>query len=178
MNKYEKGKIYKIVNDDIPDKVYYGSTIGKLNIRFSNHNNSYNTCSSKILFEKGQPRIELVEEYPCSSKRELLVRERFYIENNECVNIKIPSRTHGEYHRIWYTENKEKVLNRVKEYSKIHREDKKLYATNYYHKNIEIIKKKREEKIQCECGFISVKSNLKRHKKSKKHLEFENKIDI
>ncbi len=161
MNKYENGKIYKIVNDDMPDKVYYGSTIGKLNHRFSNHNNSYNTCSSKILFEKGQPRIELVEEYPCSSKRELEVRERFYIENNKCVNKCIPTRTQKEYREI--PKNKEIM--------------KKL-SFNHYQKHKERIKKHRQEKIECECGSIIARGHISEHKKSKKHLEFENKIDI
>ena len=161
MNKYENGKIYKLVNDDMPDKVYYGSTIQKLSVRFSGHKSESKrkNKSSKILFEKGEPRIELIEDYPCSSKIELEKRERFYIENNKCVNKCIPGRTN-------------------KEYFKFHREDRLLYANNYREKHKERIHRQKKEKFNCECGGRYVCSSKARHKKTKKHLEFENKIDI
>jgi hypothetical protein len=163
MNKYENGKIYKIVNDDIPDKVYYGSTIKKLYKRFSGHKYESKiknkTITSKELFEKGEPRIELVEEYPCSSRKELEVRERYYIENNKCVNKTIPTRTDEEYF-------------------KSHREEAKLNSHRYREKHKERINEKQKEKFNCECGGKYTYSSKARHKKTKKHLEFENKIDI
>jgi len=157
MNKYEKGKIYKIVNDDMPDKVYYGSTIRKLNHRFCGHNKSYNYCMSKILFEKGEPRIELVEDYPCSNKRELEKRERFYIENNECVNKHIPTRSRKEYREK--PENKK----RQKEYWAV--PENKNRQKEYERKRLSF-------KITCECGSIISKKHIARHKKSIKHKNF------
>ena len=156
MNKYEKGKIYKIVNDNMPDKVYYGSTIQKLNDRFNNHRciNNNNT-RTKELFEKGEPRIELVEDYPCSSKIELEKRERFYIENNKCVNKTIPTRSRKEYREK--PENKK----RQKEY---------WAAPENKNRQKEYERKRLSFKITCECGSIISKKHIARHKKTKKHL--------
>ena len=91
MPDYSKGMIYKIYNDSIPDKVYYGSTIQPLHKRLYLHKKLDSNCSSKILFPGG--KIVLVEKFPCKDKIELLQRERYYIENNECVNKRIPNRT-------------------------------------------------------------------------------------
>ena len=91
MAVYRYGKIYQIVNDEMPGVRYFGSTTMSLNTRFNNHRsdfNNYRNKSSQQLFEYGIPRIELIEEYPCECKRELEERERFFIENNECVNKK------------------------------------------------------------------------------------------
>lgn len=110
MPDYSKGKIYKIYSGDL---CYYGSTTMRLSARIYKHR------ERKIKYENGtragnlsvfqvlnRPdyKIELVEEYPCSNKRELLLRERFYIENNNCVNINIPGRTKSE----WQKANKDK----------------------------------------------------------------------
>ena len=97
-NKYERGKIYKLVNDEFPDLVYYGSTIMKLNKRLSDHKYVSKTKnnSSKILFSKGECKIILVENYPCKSKLELLKKERINIETNKCINKVIPTRNKKE----------------------------------------------------------------------------------
>ena len=52
-NKYQNGKIYKIVNDSIPG-VYYGSTIKTLEERLRGHKNDCkkNNCSSSELFKQ------------------------------------------------------------------------------------------------------------------------------
>jgi len=149
MNKYQNGKIYKLFCNE-SNLVYYGSTTQSLNDRLCQHRtNKKGTCISKIMIN---PQIELLEDFPCNTKKELEVRERFYIENNECINMKIPGRTNKE----WIDDNKEIFKQKRKEVNK-----------NYREKNKEI--------IECECGKILSKLNLTRHKKSKKHLEFEAK---
>tara|TARA_Y100000114_G_C11472102_1_gene191321 strand:+ start:82 stop:411 length:330 start_codon:yes stop_codon:yes gene_type:complete len=59
------------------------------------------------LFEKGTPKIVLLEEFECKSKYELETRERWYIENTKCINTKIPTRTSKEYKKMYYHKNKE-----------------------------------------------------------------------
>ena len=215
MNKYQNGKIYKLFCNE-SNLVYYGSTITTLKHRLSQHRtNKKGTSISRIMIN---PQIELLEDYPCNSKKELEVRERFYIENNECINMKIPGRTNKE----WIDDNKEILKQKKKEYYKLNKEklnDKsKKYRENnkdkmkelnqkYYEmnkeKHNEYSKKKHKEnmkdetyrikkndkgkiwreenpdyfkeKIVCECGSIVSKCNLPRHKKTKKHLEFESK---
>ena len=122
MVNYQNGKVYKLVCNTT-GFVYYGSTCEiTLARRLADHKTKYNQkkqlTSSKII-ENGNYGIFLVEMYPCNSRDELNMRERFYIENNECVNKMIPIRTKEEktlrikeynakYHPLFYEKNKEK----------------------------------------------------------------------
>lgn len=154
MPDYTKGKIYKIVNDELADLVYIGSTVQPLKTRLCEHRKhskkEYMNLSSKILFTVGKPKIILIQEYPCNNKTELEQRERYYIENIKCVNKNIPCRTKEEY----YKDNKEHILQK---------------SLLYYLKNHKEINEKRKEKIICECGRETAKNCLYRHKKSKIH---------
>jgi uncharacterized protein (DUF2344 family) len=95
MKDYSKGKIYRLTCKDL-DLVYYGSTIQTLEKRLDKHLNDYRAyiqekeysryCSSFKLVEAGEVAIELIMDYPCSSKRELEELEQTYIENDDCVN--------------------------------------------------------------------------------------------
>ena len=117
MPNYELGKIYKIVNDNIPGKVYYGSTSQKyLSTRFSRHKHKNNKCTSRELFIVEGARIELVETFPCNSVYELKNRERYYIENYECVNKKVPNRTQSELERNPEQKEKKKKKREKKNY--------------------------------------------------------------
>ena len=99
MNKYNRGKIYKITCSE-NDLVYYGSTTKTLKIRLSKHKSAYklyleerhNYMTSFEIMKYASAKIELVEDYPCNTKKELLEKERFYIENNICCNSDIPGR--------------------------------------------------------------------------------------
>ena len=97
MNRYEKGKIYEIVDVGY-NKRYIGSTCEMLSKRMERHRKDYysylrnnlNTCtkSLEIFKEYGidNVKIQLIEYYPCKSKEELLQREGYYIKNIDCVN--------------------------------------------------------------------------------------------
>lgn len=90
------GKIYKI---SIGGMTYYGSTVKPLHVRFIRHKTSYNrwkaghkvsNCKSFEIFDKYgiyEPKIELVENYPCYSKKELRIREQYYFDTMECINV-------------------------------------------------------------------------------------------
>jgi predicted GIY-YIG superfamily endonuclease len=94
--KYEKGKIYKLV-DNTNGNIYIGSTIQSLSKRKSQHKEIKNKCKSKLIINNGDYDIILIENYPCSSKEELFARERYFIENIECINKMIPGRTKKEW---------------------------------------------------------------------------------
>ena len=92
------GKIYKISVDGL---TYYGSTIQSLKQRFSLHKSQYkrwksgikyeSKCASFDIFDKygiDKLTIELVEEYPCETKKDLLIREQYYHDNMVCINVK------------------------------------------------------------------------------------------
>lgn len=89
MPDYSKGKIYKIYSNSV-DLVYYGSTTQSLKDRLSGHEHSDGCSSKKIITTTNDYKIELVENYPCSSKYELELRESYYIENNKCINDALP----------------------------------------------------------------------------------------
>ena len=99
MADYNKAKIYKLINDSMPGKIYYGSTIKLLCQRLSTHKyeSTRKNTSSKSLFESGQVKIELVENFPCENKEQLLKREGYFIRNNPCINKRIPGRTQNEW---------------------------------------------------------------------------------
>ena len=148
MNKYIDGKIYKIVNDEL-SLTYYGSSYKLLHERFYHHKSTSKdikkNISSKILFSTDfQPQIFLVESFPCNTKLELEKRERYYIENNECVNKNIPTRTKKEY--LEHNKDKKKEYDR-KHYLK-NKEKKNKYSIDYQNKNKEKILAKKKEEYQ------------------------------
>ena len=91
--KYDNGKIYKISSKH-SDKVYIGSTCQKLNLRFSLHKSNYKLRKYNVsvhnLFDLGDCKIELIENYPCKNRKELEMREGWQQKNNKnCLNIRI-----------------------------------------------------------------------------------------
>lgn len=86
-NKYNDGKIYIIRSPNI-DRVYIGCTTRLLKQRMKEHNKVSNVCSSIDIIKAGGAYIELLENYPCNTKQELLNRERYHIinNNNNCCN--------------------------------------------------------------------------------------------
>lgn len=142
MVDFQLGKIYKIVSGDF---AYIGSTCEQnLETRMTSHKNYFNRWTKddslryitafKVL-ENNDAAIVLLELYPCNTRHELHVRERFHIENNICVNKTIPTRNPQEYKKIWYEANKEKIKEKSRNYHHANKEDihlkQKLYRDNY-----------------------------------------------
>ena len=82
-NKYQRGKIYKIISNQTDD-VYYGSTIEiVLSNRLAKHRNNYKSWLSEKfpyitsfeIMKYSDAKIILVESYPCTSRYELIGRE-------------------------------------------------------------------------------------------------------
>ena len=99
MRNYSNAKIYKIVGGE---KTFYGSTLQPLHKRLSAHkvymkryDDGKNTryCSSYEVLAEPDCGIYLVEAFAtCKNSDELNARERYYVENNACVNSNIPGR--------------------------------------------------------------------------------------
>ena len=127
MPDYSKGKIYRLECNGL---FYYGSTVMSLAQRKAVHRMGKH-CSSKILFKMdGEVKIELIENYACSCKRELEEREQYYISNNECINTRKAFRTGQEaknYNDEWYQKNKDKV----KEWYQNNKEHRNEYMKQY-----------------------------------------------
>lgn len=147
MVNYNNGKIYKIV-DNTNGNIYIGSTTETLSRRLVCHRSKYKChllgkaeyVSSIEILKNNNYDIILIEKYNCNDKEELLARERYYIENNKCVNRLVPGRNHQNYkyyqsekskktskawyennkHTIrkkWVEENKEKIIQQKKVWS-------------------------------------------------------------
>ena len=162
---YQNGKIYRIVCSE-SGKQYIGSTCSTLTKRLHQHKkrNALGIgCSCKDFVD---PQIFLVEDYPCERKEQLLMRERFWMENTDCVNIKRPIVTKEEkvlldklYSIKNYKLNKDKILKKQRE----------RYCE---HKDTILAFKNR--KLMCECGTVLMYQNLSRHRRSHKHNSIMN----
>ena len=110
-------KIYKII-DNTNGNVYVGKTTQKyLSNRISTHRYDYKTNNkngsvSREIIKNGDYRVELIEETHDKS------RERYWIENTDCVNKIIPGRTAKE----WRKDNKDRLANYNKERYEKHRD--------------------------------------------------------
>ena len=164
------GYIYKIWDNDDPSLVYYGSTKQQVSIRMGKHREIKNACTSKIIIERNNYQYATIEKVEYEDKFELHNRERWYIENNICVNKCIPNQTQAE----WCKKNKQQLVEyrkknkqQMAEYRKKNKEKIAEKNKDYYEEN----KEKIAEKITCECGCIVRYDGMSDHKKTKKHLK-------
>jgi hypothetical protein len=143
MPNYQNSKIYKITGGGL---TYYGSTTQPLSKRLVQHKTekkrvNHKYCTSFQILDFEDCDICLVEYYPCNSKEELHKRERHYIENNECINKIIPSRTTKEY----YQEYKNKIKEQQKEYYRLNKDKISEQQTNYCETNKNKISEQKKE---------------------------------
>ena len=156
MNKYEKGQIYKIVSPDF-SKCYIGSTTEGLSRRLARHKASYHhirnnnkrkNCSSFMLFDEygiDNCKIYWVEDYPCSSKKELEAREGHHIQTTDCVNKVVAGRTRNEWNVEYREKNKDKLDEYYKQWKENNQEHLKEYRAKYYQDNKEHYQQKGKE---------------------------------
>ena len=145
------GSVYKITDGVLN---YYGSTQDPLRDRLTNHKSPTNKCSTNKM-NRDNLTIELVEFVEIE---QLKIRENWFIKNNECVNkhAAISSKEeklaqHRARSKKYYEANKQKCLasnvsSRIK--------------TGYY------------DKVNCGCGSIINKCEVRRHEQSKKHQKY------
>jgi len=122
LSRYQNGKIYSIRSHQT-DKYYIGSSCLDLCKRLYNHrvhykmylNKKYNYMSSFEIIKYDDHYIEIIEDYPCNTHRELQKREgelhRQY--KNEIVNRYLASNTieemkidQNKIHEEWQIKNK------------------------------------------------------------------------
>jgi hypothetical protein len=202
MPNYSNGVIYKIIQRNGEGQIYIGSTC-VLNNRVRQHKDSCNRETSK---DYNQPvyqhiranggwinwEIQILEEYPCGSKAELEIRERYWIEKDQAsLNQYRPAcaalaggrkEAHRQYdienaerlreyrRRRWAGENKEQAAERGRLYRQENREALRERKARYYQENKERQAQKQKEPITCDCGMVIQRMSLARHKRTKYHL--------
>ena len=200
-NKYLKSKIYKVVSDCTNDvyigSTYetLNSRFSKHKNTMKRYNNglcNYSTVNKILPFD--DVKILLIEDYPCQNKKELLSREAYWIKNiPNTVNKYIPLRTRKEYYeenktfcleiqKVYKEKNKQKIKeyqrtyrqrndDKIKQYIDKNKQKIKDRQKQYRDKNKQKIKDRQKQVCVCTCGCNVSRSNLTRHKKSRKHFE-------
>jgi hypothetical protein len=140
---YPTGYIYRLLCLNTGN-VYFGSTYD-LVYRLAQHKNKGNRCISKCIIEEDNYTFEAVLTLYNISEYDLLLKEKFYIQNNPCINKKFPLPTLEEMKR-----------------------NRKEYQKEYREKN----KERFNEKINCECGGRYTHGNKSIHLKTKIHTEW------
>lgn len=153
---YENAKIYRIVFTD--NHFYIGSTIRILKARLSSHRHRSKTDKCQLYDHANavgwnSAIIELVELYPCSSKKALRIKENEHITlhkgNDLCLNMRnsyvdynsqefIVSKKH--HHQDYYLKNRDKLLDDSKQNYIDNKDRKAQYNKEYLNKNRESIK--------------------------------------
>lgn len=153
MVDYKNSVIYKLCCDDTDiQDIYVGSTTN-FTLRKSQHKSMCCNANSKkhnlnvyqfIRNNGGWTNWDMIEieRYTAIDKRDLHKRERYWIENlGATLNKRVPSRTQKESGKLYYQDNREKI----KEYQ--------------------------NAKIKCECGEMTTKSVIARHRKTMNHIK-------
>lgn len=177
VSAYQNGKIYKLTHVSDGQVIYVGSTKNVLEKRMSMHKYSSTT-------EKASPvhiwiqnnggwenvKAELVELYPCNSKKELEERERYWIEQLKPItNLILPTRSSYEWRqlpsskekeKIYREENRESINAQRKEYRETHKEEVSQTKKDWYQRNKERVKER-------------MKHNYEQNKEAK--LEYQRK---
>ena len=178
-NKYQRGKIYKIVDVGY-NKCYIGSTTEKLlSNRMSRHRYEYKIykdtlqkkmASFDIFDEYGidNCKIELIENFPCNGSEELRKREGHYIQNTDCVNRCVAGRNKEE----WYWDNKEHCNKKSNENYYNNREHYLQKQKEYREKNTELVNVRQKEAFVCQCGMTYTYGHKARHLKTQKHQNY------
>ena len=171
MPDYSKGKIYKILNN-IDDEIYVGSTTETLGQRMAKHRHSMKAKPQYKLYKHmheldvGNFYIELIENYPCNDVYALRAREGDVIRQIATLNKQIAGRTQKERYQETIEDKKAYDIKYHASYDSIFYETKK-----------DVINHKRRQKVACECGFMSNKANLYKHKQSSNHFSRKEQIE-
>lgn len=195
MPDYSKAKIYRIISNET-DKVYIGSTCDYLSSRLGKHKYSYKKgrCStSKELLKYADCEIELIEEFPCTTKRELLDREGYHIRiTPNCVNARIAGRAGKQ----WREDNKETIARKTKayaqknalniakyqkKYAEDHKEHLKEYHRKYHLKNKEKYNQKGKDNYQANKQAYkdrAKKNYIKNQEKLKKMVKCDCGVEL
>ena len=152
---YENSKIYRILCKD--GCYYYGSTITSLKERLWHHRESAKTMTSRIYTHIrsigwDNVTIELVETPLCKDRKELRIRENFYIESSKgdpnCLNTLRAYTSEEEKGVMEKTRQRKNAEHRkqvMHEYYETHKDEIREHRQQYYEENKPKFKQKCQE---------------------------------
>lgn len=186
MPDYNEGKIY-LLKSKQTDKVYVGSTTQSLAKRMRGHRNIYQENistgdksghSSLKLLKYDDVYIRLLEEYPCESRKELTMREGYWIKNykGRAVNFLNAGTGTG---KDWYENNKDMHNKCTREWYANNKDKHHALSKNYYEEHKQQLSEKRKAQreaksnyVTCECGVKCKEYTLRYHIKTKGHQNY------
>ena len=156
---------FYIITSTNTDKVYIGSTVKTLKQRLNGHIYEAKLnkgCTSKFIINAGDYSIDLLETVECNSEERFNLEMEYIKGYGELAVNNYNGRMSDKNYlrkvgRDYYHANKHKYKLKIKHYYEANKEKLNAYSST---------------KVKCECGTEVTKSNLVRHKKSKKHMEF------
>jgi len=172
MPNYQNGKIYKITNS-VNNDTYIGSTTQKLCARMRLHRMSAKKSKAKVYCKMRSIgiqnfKIELLEDFPCYSKKELLHQEEYWrkllkasLNSRVCTSGLTKKQYNKNYHQHYYNSHKYHTANTKYRTSKKFKMVRQKYNKRY----IAI-------KIVCPvCCSLVQKCKISVHNKSKMHTK-------
>lgn len=177
LSRYDNGKIYSIRSHQT-DKYYIGSSCVDLCKRlychrlqyknFLNDKNAY--VSSFEIIKYDDHYIEVIEDFPCNSKRELEKREgelqRQY--KNDIVNHVYAHNTpeqYKEYHKQYNDKHKKQIAEYCKQYNDEHKEQLAEYSKQYRDANKKKISERMKKYYQANRDKLLEKIKIYQEKK-------------
>lgn len=146
MNRFNEGKIYKLVNN-VDQEIYIGSTCRSLAQRLSGHKSKAKAVGGRRVYKHlgdigwEHVKIVLIKSYPCADKMQLEKKERYYIEKlKPSLNHFMPTRTVKEYdqtperkakHRAYAQTEAAKERQRARAQTEAFKQMKKISARKY-----------------------------------------------
>lgn len=181
-NPYARGKIYRITTANAPI-VYIGSTTNSLVGRLASHLHSYagwqrnpvhRFCASYLVFDQGDYRIELLEDFPCANRAELCRKEQEYIQSHyeTAVNklrAHVTAEDKARDRRKYYLAHRDRIIASVLQKYYENHDEKKDYQRKYYQANHARCREWARAKNECVCGRAVANSNFALHLRSKIH---------
>jgi hypothetical protein len=107
--------------------------------------------------------LEQVKEYRLENLEKITERRKEYYQKNKTEILK----DRKEYR----DNNKGKIKERNQQYRELHHEEKRERDRLYREANREVLRLKKREKKQCECGCWVTRSGFSEHKKTEKHKQ-------
>lgn len=170
-NLYSNGKIYKLVCSD--GYYYIGSTRNTLQLRLLDHKKAARIHPERQLYSHllqlgwDNVYITLIENYSCSSKKELNKHEDTYIQEAKnkkdklCLNINRAQITKDELkeHQKQYREqNKEHISEYKAQYRQLKADEIAEYNKAYVQENEEVVKERRRRYYEENKEAIAAKN--------------------
>ena len=168
-SKYENSKIYCLYCSD--DYYYIGSTRNELRYRLGKHKVDSNSFPTRKVYDHinklgwNNVKIQLLEDYPCETREELLKKENEYIRSCDgdpyCLNLKAAFQTAEEL-KLIQSEYRQKFHNSILAYKEQYRKEnaEKIaeYNKKYVEENKDAVKERKriynqlnKEKVSKKC---------------------------